>query len=88
MFLFYEGDTFNTPEAILVRSGEGVGGMSRMLHRLFLDRLIPKGWADEQPPILLNSWEAKYFNVNHQNIVDMAVQVQFAPLVDIISDSG
>jgi len=47
-----------------------------MLHRLFLDRLIPKGWADEHPPILLNSWEAKYFDVNHQNIVEMAVQVK------------
>ena len=46
-----------------------------MLHRLFLDRLMPKGWADIDPPILLNSWEAKYFDVNHDNIVEMAAQV-------------
>ena len=52
------GHTFNTPEAVLVRSDEGLGisignmfnsinetgGMSRMLHRLYLDRLIPKNW--------------------------------------------
>ena len=49
--------------------------MSRVLHRLFLDALIPKKWSDENPPILLNTWEAKYFNVNHANIVEMAKHV-------------
>jgi alpha-galactosidase len=49
--------------------------MSRTMHRLFLDRLIRASWADTDPPILLNSWEAKYFDVNHDNIVEMAVQV-------------
>jgi alpha-galactosidase len=70
-----QGGSFSTPEAVLVRSAEGLGGMSRALHRLFLDRLIPRNWSDESPPILLNSWEAKYFHVNHNNIVDMAKQV-------------
>jgi alpha-galactosidase len=36
---------------------------------------MPKSWADIEHPILLNSWEAKYFDVNHENIVDMAIQV-------------
>jgi alpha-galactosidase len=59
-----------------VRSGEGLGGMSRTLHRLILDRLIPRHWSDEQPPILLNSWEGKYFHVSHDNILEMAKQVR------------
>jgi len=66
---------FNTPEVVLTRSNEGLGGMSRAIHRLFLDRLLPRHWSDAQPPILLNSWEAKYFHVNHNNIVEMAAQV-------------
>lgn len=70
-----QGASFNTPECVLVRSKDGVGGMSRVLHRLYLDRLIPRTWADERPPVLLNSWEAKYFGVNHTNIVEMAHQV-------------
>ena len=72
---FTTGTVFNTPEAVLVRSSRGVGGMSRALHRLYLDRLLPRNWSDEQPPVLLNSWEAKYFHVNHDNIVEMARQV-------------
>lgn len=59
----------------MIRSNNGIGGMSREFHRLILDRLIPKNWSDENPPILLNSWEAKYFHVNHDNIVEMARQV-------------
>jgi alpha-galactosidase len=50
--------------------------MSRTFHRLFLDHLIPRSWSDDNPPILLNSWEAKYFHVNHVNIVDMARHVR------------
>ena len=70
-----QGAVFNTPECVLVRSQDGVGGMSRVLHRLFLDRLIPRTWADDRPPVLLNSWEAKYFGVNHATVVEMAHQV-------------
>ena len=71
---FLLAQAFNTPEVVLVRSSEGLGGMSRALHRLFLDRLLPRNWSDAEPPVLLNSWEAKYFHVNHHNIVDMAMQ--------------
>jgi alpha-galactosidase len=72
------GHQFHTPEAVLVRSSEGLGGMSRNLHRLFLDRLLPRNWSDNEPPILLNSWEAKYFHVSHSNIVEMARQVKLS----------
>jgi alpha-galactosidase len=61
---------------VLTRSSEGLGGLSRAIHRLFLDRLLPRNWSDEEPPVLLNSWEAKYFHVNHNNIVEMAQQVR------------
>ncbi len=71
------GFEFSTPECVMVRSPFGVGGMSRELHRLFCDQLIPSTWADRSPPILLNTWEAKYFDINHENIVDMAFHVCF-----------
>jgi alpha-galactosidase len=70
------GGMFETPEAVLVRSNEGLGGMSRSFHRLILDRLIPRNWSDQDPPILLNTWEAKYFHVNHNNVVEMAQMVR------------
>ena len=75
MFTVPLGETFSTPEVVLVRSSNGLGGMSRVLHRLYLERLIPTNWSDVDPPILLNTWEAKYFHVNHNNVVEMAEKV-------------
>lgn len=80
--------TFNTPEVVLTRSSEGLGGLSRAIHRLFLDRLLPRNWSDSDPPILLNSWEAKYFHVNHHNIVEMAQQAAKVGINLIVLDDG
>jgi alpha-galactosidase len=83
------GGVFNTPEAVLVRSNKGLGGMSRVLHRLFLDKLIPHTWADDGPtPVLLNTWEARYFNVNHDNVVEMAKQAARVGIDLIVLDDG
>jgi hypothetical protein len=60
---------------VLTRSSEGLGGLSRCIHRLFLDRLLPRNWSDAEPPILLNTWETLYFDVNHHDIVAMAEDV-------------
>lgn len=80
---------FFTPETILVRSSEGLGGMSRTLHRLFLDHLIPANkWSNLPPPILLNTWEAKYFDVNHENIIQMARKAVSIGVDMIVVDDG
>jgi len=73
---------------VLIRSNEGLGGMSRALHRLFLDRLIPRTWADEHPPIVLNTWEAYYFGVNHDNVVETARQAARLGIDMIVLDDG
>eukprot|EP01039_Chlorochromonas_danica_P006764 gene6764-7474_t len=83
-----EGGIFHTPEAVLARSSEGLGGMSRTLHRLILDRIIPRHWSDDHPPILLNSWEAKYFHVNHDGILEMAKQAVKIGVDMIVLDDG
>ena len=69
------GECFNSPEVLMVRSSEGLGGISRELHRITLDKVIPPNWSDSKPPIILNSWEAKYFDVTHDNIVQMALDM-------------
>ncbi len=78
-----QGESFSTPEVVLVRSGEGLGGMSRTLHRLYLERLIPPNWSDLDPPILLNTWEAKYFHINHDNVLEMAEKVSEKNLASV-----
>ncbi len=69
------GGEFHTPEVVMVRSGVGLGGISRTMHRLFNDHLMPRTWATKVPPILLNTWEALYFAIDHHSVVELAQYV-------------
>lgn len=65
------GETFTTPEAVLVYSGEGLGGMSRTFHamcRRFLGK-TPDRHADR--PVILNSWEAMYFDYDEDKVLHL-----------------
>jgi alpha-galactosidase len=66
------GETFQTPEAVLVYSAEGLGGMSRTYHRLYRTRLCRGVHRDQPRPILVNNWEATYFDFNADKIESIA----------------
>lgn len=66
------GEELGTPEAVLVRSAEGLGGMSRAYHRLYGRRLASGTWRDRERPVLLNNWEGTYFDFDEERIVEMA----------------
>ncbi|MDR1283056.1 MAG: alpha-galactosidase [Opitutaceae bacterium] len=67
------GDTFQTPEAVLVHAPDaGLGGMSRALHRFYRAHLLRGHWHDKPRPILLNNWEATYFDFNEQKLEKIA----------------
>lgn len=82
------GSCFNTPEVVLVRSAEGLGGMSRMLHRVITNRLIPRTWAFADPPVLMNSWEQSYFDVNHETVLRMAGEARDIGADMVVVDDG
>ena len=62
------GESFETPEAVLVFSSEGLGGMSRTYHRLYRKNLCISPWKNKPRPVLSNSWEAAYFSFNQEKI--------------------
>ncbi|MGF9696729.1 alpha-galactosidase [Paenibacillus sp. MABNR03] len=66
------GESFQTPEAVLVYSNEGIGGMSRIYHRLYRNRLCRGVHRDKERPILVNNWEATYFNFTAEKIEAIA----------------
>lgn len=66
------GERFDSPEAVLSYSHEGFEGLSHHFHR-FIRRYIIRGtWTDKPRPVLLNSWEAAYFNFNEEKLLNMA----------------
>lgn len=66
------GETLTSPECVAVYSKDGIGGMSRSMHRLYRNNLIKSKFATSDRPALLNSWEGLSFNFNESSIVDLA----------------
>ena len=72
-WLLKPGEVFQTPEALMVFSSKGLGGMSRTYHKLLRTRVCRGVYRDKTRPILINNWEATYFNFTEKklkNIVD------------------
>ncbi|WP_194544623.1 alpha-galactosidase [Paenibacillus sp. JZ16] len=64
--------SFQTPEAVMVFSAEGLGGMSRRYHKMYRTRLSRGQFRDATRPVLVNNWEATYFNFNADKIEQIA----------------
>lgn len=87
-WLLEPGETFQAPETVLVYSDQGIGGMSRIYHRLYRERLCRGVYRDRERPILINTWEAAYFNVTKQKVLDIAAQAKALGIELLVLDDG
>ncbi|MCX7772177.1 MAG: alpha-galactosidase [Clostridia bacterium] len=87
-WLLAPGEAFQTPEAVLVYSNEGLGGMSRTYHRLYRTRLCRGVWRDKRRPVLVNNWEATYFDFNEDKLVELAKQAKELGIEMLVMDDG
>ncbi len=71
-WLLKPGESFQTPEAVMVYSSQGLGEMSRTYNKLYRSRLCRGKFRDKERPILINNWEATYFNFNAEKIEQIA----------------
>ncbi|OKP84791.1 alpha-galactosidase [Paenibacillus helianthi] len=71
-WLLEPGESFQTPEAVLVFSAAGLGAMSRTYHKLYRTRLARGTFRDRTRPVLVNNWEATYFDFTADKIEDIA----------------
>ena len=71
-FKIESGDKFTTPEAVLVYSPNGFAKMSHTYHTLYRTRLCRGKWRDKVRPILINNWEATYFDFNREKLLNIA----------------
>ena len=71
-WLLQPGEAFQTPEAVLVYSGSGLNGMSRIYHKLYRTRLARGVWRDRPRPVLINNWEGTYFDFTEDKLFRIA----------------
>lgn len=82
------GESFQTPEAVMVYSHRGLGHMSRTFHRLYRTRLARGYWRDRERPILNNNWEATYFDFTEDRLVKIAEKAKECGVELFVLDDG
>lgn len=66
------GESFQAPEALLAYAPDGLNGLSHRMHS-FIRRKICRGfWRDRPRPVLINNWEATYFDFNADRLAEIA----------------
>ena len=81
-------EEFIAPEAVLVYSNEGLTGMSHIYNCLYGKRLCKGKYRDEVRPILINNWEATYFDFNETKIKEIAREATNLGMELFVLDDG
>jgi alpha-galactosidase len=82
------GEEFQTPEVVMVYSGSGLGEMSRTYHRLYRNRLARGKFRNALRPIVINNWEATYFDFNEDKLKAIAKEASKLGIEMFVLDDG
>lgn len=82
------GQSFQTPEVVMVYSPNGLTGMSHIYHDLYRERLCRGTHRDKERPILINNWEATYFDFNTEKLISIAKEASSLGIEMLVMDDG
>lgn len=82
------GEAFATPEVMMTFSSKGFGALSRNLHRTIRQNICRGEWKEKRRPVLINNWEATYFNFTGKQLVEMAEKAAELGLELFVLDDG
>ncbi len=83
-----ENETFDAPEVVLTYSGNGLGTMTRSLHDFYRTHLIRSPYKNKKRPILINNWEATYFDFNTEKLLGIAREAKKCGIEMLVMDDG
>lgn len=82
------GEMFQTPEVILSYSSEGMNRLSQNLHHCIRQHICRGKYKEEIRPILINSWEAAYFDFTGDTIYELAKAAKEVNIDMLVMDDG
>ena len=82
------GQAFTAPEAALICSPNGFGQMSRQFHRAIRSHMLRDVWQNRRKPVLVNSWEAFYFDYDHERLLRFAKESAALGVELFVLDDG
>lgn len=82
------GESFTAPEVVMVYTSEGLGDMTRTFHDLYRNHLIRSPYLHQRRPILINNWEATYFDFNEKKLLEIAEEASKLGIEMLVMDDG
>ena len=82
------GEEFDTPEIMMTYSAQGFGAISRNLHKTIRENICRGEWKEKRRPILVNNWEATYFNFTGEQLVGIAKSAAELGIELFVLDDG
>ncbi|MDC7231884.1 MAG: alpha-galactosidase [Spirochaetales bacterium] len=87
-WLLNDGEDFHTPEGVLSFSDEGLSSLSRNFHRFVQNHIVRGYWQYKERPVLINNWEATYFDFNEKKLLALAKEAAAAGVELFVLDDG
>ena len=82
------GEALESPEAVMTFSHRGFNGMSRRMHAFVREHIVRGEWKRKPRPVLLNSWEAAYFNIDEKKLLNLAKAGKSVGIELFVMDDG
>lgn len=87
-FSLKETPVFDTPEVVLTYSDSGLGVMTRNYHDFYRNHLIRSPYLYKSRPVLINNWEATYFDFNEEKLLEIAEESARLGIELFVLDDG
>lgn len=83
-----KGETFETPEVILSYSSNGFEKLSNTYHKFLREHVCRGKYKKERRPILINNWEATYFDFTSEKLLAIAEDAKELGIEMLVMDDG
>jgi alpha-galactosidase len=83
-----QNECFETPEAVMTFSGRGFNGMSQNMHAFINNHIVRGDWKNRERPVLLNNWEACFFDFNEASLLQLAKSAKELGIELFVLDDG
>lgn len=87
-WILEKGEIFSTPEVVLSYSSLGLTGLSNQLHYFVRNHILRGEWQNKSRPILINNWEATYFNFDENKLLALAEEAKKVGIELFVLDDG
>ena len=82
------GERFTAPEVVLAYSGKGLTHLTHLYHRVYRENLCKSPYVRKERPILINSWEAAYFDFDEAKLLEIAKEAVDMGVELFVLDDG